>query len=1094
MKTVALMGVLVVLGGRGESSAAVRLREPWRKPYVGQDAHGKHVIGLWTFDGRDPTADLSGHKYTARLEGARIRRDGRFGKCLESFEGWPVKDKRHRLLVGNHPALSPKAAFTIEMWINPDKKFRGYPEAILLDKKYVADTDYQLSISRSDRYGLRTLRATLGFGTRSQTWYSEPLTFKIGDWVHMAFIYDGAGTGRFVVNGRLKGQTHYDGLRGIAAGRHFLSIGDRVGSLYHGFPGRIDQLRISNGALEFGPARFERVSDRRVFVRMERNAALTFRLTNLNRTPMRRAQIVWSLDGEAGRPIPIETLAPGESRELVYRLDTRLRPDSYRLEAILTGGGSEPFSVRDSFTVQIVPRRGPDRFPVVMWGSGLDEIERLKRIGFTHALGIRADYDRIWKAGKPVASDTPENIRDVRRKLDNALAAGISIAANLSPGAWLRSQKSLLRVDRMGKPFTGREDICGLFPQIAPFCYNVGVSVAQTYGDHPAFDAALLHTEVRGHARPCFHPHDFAAFRKKAGIDIPREVASPRGVDYHRLRNFPADHVVPDDNPIYTYYRWYWKSGDGWNGLNSALSRGLKSTGRNDLWTWHDPAVRVADVYGSGGDVDVISQWTYSYPDPIRISLATEELLTMAGGAAHRQQVMKMTQIIWYRSQTAPRPKKPGDGPDFRARWEREQPDAPFITIPPMHLREAFWTKIARPIKGIMYHGWQSLVPTDSPGGYRYTHPGTQHELSRLIRRIVRPLGPTLLHVPPIRSDVAFYESFAAQVFAHRGTYGWNNTWIGDAWLAALWAGSQPHVVFDETISQRGLEGDKVLMMFDCDVIPQSVARKIKAFQRRGGLIVADDHVAPAITPDIVLPPFKRTGNARNDKAALQKTAVILRRRLAGRHRQYLTSSNPDVLPYRRRFASSDYLFLVNDHREYGRYVGQHRLVMENGLPSSATISLGRDRGFVYDLVEHRRVTAHSNGERLTLAVQLGPCDGRLFLVTEREIHAVNVRAPDSVRRGDQAEVTITVTDQTGMPIDAVVPLEIRIEDAEGRTAEFSGYRAAVTGRTQIKLDIASNEPVGVWTIRVRELASGTSAVHFLRVTGKGQIKGTGTP
>ena len=28
-----------------------------------------------------------------------------------------------------------------------------------------------------------------------------------------------------------------------------------------------------------------------------------------------------------------------------------------------------------------------------------------------------------------------------------------------------------------------------------------------------------------------------------------------------------------------------------------------------------------------------------------------------------------------------------------------------FITIAPMHLREALWCKISRPIQGIMYHG-----------------------------------------------------------------------------------------------------------------------------------------------------------------------------------------------------------------------------------------------------------------------------------------------------------------------------------------------------------------------------------------------------
>ena len=262
--------------------------------------------------------------------------------------------------------------------------------------------------------------------------------------------------------------------------------------------------------------------------------------------------------------------------------------------------------------------------------------------------------------------------------------------------------------------------------------------MAQTYGGFPAFGAALLHTEVRDNDDLCFHKHDFEAFRKASGSDIPSEVVYYNGVDYHAIPGFPADRVISDNHPLYVYYRWFWKTGDGWNGLNTALHRGLKSTGRRDLWTFHDPAVRVACVYGSGGEADVLSQWTYSNPNPISLAVAADELLAMAGGAASKQNVMKMTQIIWYRSQTAPIPKKPADAPAYQARWEREQPGAEFITIAPMHLREAFWNKIARPIKGIMYHGWESLVPHEQPTGYCYTHPETQHELARLIREVVR--------------------------------------------------------------------------------------------------------------------------------------------------------------------------------------------------------------------------------------------------------------------------------------------------------------------------------------------------------------------
>ncbi len=1070
--------------------AEIRLCEPWQSEYTCEDAAGDHVVALWLFKPGAELEDASGHGHELVLHDAKVSPDGLFGSCLESFCGWPVDDQRHRAMAEDHDDLSPPGPFTLELWIRPKPELdKDYPDAFLLDKKYVADDDYQLILGAPDRYGSRTLRACLGFGRDSSTWYSRPAKFEPGAWHHVAFTYDAAGTGNFYLDGRPWGTGTIDGRKNVSPGRHFLSIGDRIGSHYHGFPGYIDQVRISTGVLEFRRAGFQLASDRACFVRMEPDASLRFTVTNLARTPLAKGSVTISLAAAASKQTTVSDLGPGETAAVVYPLDTSLRPDAYPLRARLSVEGAETYESEQSFPVRIVPRRPPRPFPVLMWGvSGgvSDEIDRLERIGFTHALGLGADYGKIFEAGAPTAPSDADKIQKTREMLDEALARDIGIAASLSPGSHVRSREQFRRIDREGKPYA-KEDICGLFPQLEQFCQNVGASVAQAYGHFPAFEAAMIHTEVRGHARPCFHEHDRQAFRKHAGFDIPPEVATQRGVAYTELPDFPADRVIPDDHPIYVYYRWYWKEGDGWNGLNTAVHRGLKSTGRDDLWTYHDPAVRVASVYGSGGQVDFLSQWTYSYPDPIRIGLATDELLAMAAGGPPGQQVMKMTQIIWYRSQTAPEPKKPGEEPPYRARWEREQPDAPFITIAPMHLREAFWTKIARPIKGIMYHGWQSLVPCEPLGAYRFTHPQTQHELARLVRQVVRPLGPTLLEVPPVKSDVALLESFASEMFARRGTYGWGHSWAGDVYHALAYAHLQPEIVFDETIVERGLDGFRVLVMPDCDVITRSMAERIKAFQASGGLIVGDERTAPAIKPDVLLPVYQRSGRADEDKAALQSIAAEFRKQLDPRYSRFVDTSNPDVIPYRRRYKDTDYVFVVNDRREYGQYVGQHGKVMDNGLPSQAVVSVARPGGFVYDLVESRPVPAQTQDDKLTWSADLGPCDGCVYMVSPRPIEDVRVAAPEEVERGGRAECVVEVVDAEGGPLDAVVPLEVNIRDAEARLAEFSGFYAAVDGEVEIALDIATNDPPGIWQIAARELASNRTATAHFRVLGRGK-------
>ncbi|HRD05669.1 MAG TPA: hypothetical protein PK942_13195, partial [Verrucomicrobiota bacterium] len=498
--------------------------------------------------------------------------------------------------------------------------------------------------------------------------------------------------------------------------------------------------------------------------------------------------------------------------------------------------------------------------------------------------------------------------------------------------------------------------------------------------------------------------------------------------------------------------------------------------------TFHDPAVRVASVYGSGGQADVISQWTYSYPDPIRIGLATDELLAMARGADHPQRVMKMTQIIWYRSQTAPLAKGDEVRKGARSPWEDTEPDAAFLTIAPMHLREAFWTKLARPVQGIMYHGWGSLVPDTGESAYRYTHPQTRHELRRLIKAVVEPLGPTLLQVPDRPADVAFLESFASQMFARRGTYGWGNGWAGDAYQALLWARLQPEIVFDETVARGGLDRFRILVMMDCDVLTARVVSRVRAFQQAGGIVVADERLCPAITADVVIPSYTRTRKADQDRTALMAKAAELRAALGDRYQPYSDSSTPDIVTRCRAYGNTDYLFAVNDQREFGDYVGQHGLVMENGLPTEATLSLARPRGHVYDLAAGRELEPIPGRSPLQIRREFGPGEGCVLMVTAAAIAGVRIEAPRQAVAGQSIPCGISVVDADGQPLNAVVPLQVEISDPAGAEAEWSGFHGARDGRLQLHLAIAPNDRPGLWRIYARELASGRAAAAYFRV------------
>ncbi len=1052
------------------ASAAERKEKPWERPYSGEEATGDAVLALWQFDQGAETTDASGKGRDLKLRGqSRIAKDGRFGSCLECFAA-PEDKPEGAQVMKLDTALSPKGAFTAELWLKPKPEMADLRTAWLLDCKYFnyakdipqANTGYLLLLQRSGEKWRPTVM--LGFGKDSESYQAKPVELAAGAWRHLAFTYDGEGTVRILLDGKDIGGGTTAGRGAIEPTRYALTVGGRYGSIHHGTPAFFDQVRIARGITMRSLAVTIATADgRTAFYRMERASPLLVTLTNNTGRTLTDGVCRIAFGGD--REVSLPHLPPKGTCVVEVPVDTSLRPDSYELKvAVAAKGDGKAFEAEETAAVVIVPRPLPNQMPVVMWGGG--DFETLKDIGFTHQLVHLADYQKVWDAGRPLRPDEVSALDTRREMLNRHLAEGVGAALTVAPGRFAAKQEGFQRINRAGKPYE-QTDVCALNPRVRAFSYNVGATIANAFGHFPALQAALIHSEVRGHTNVCWHDYDKAAFREATGADIPRIVSTKSVGHYSGITGFPKNRIVPDDDPILTFYRWFWERGDGWNGLHTRVHDGLKSTGRDDLWTWYDPAVRVPSKWGSGGGVDILSQWTYCYPDPIKIGQATDELFAMAAGRPG-QQVMKMTQIIWYRRQTAP--ELPKDE-SRKAQWEKDIPDARFVTIAPDHMREAFWSKISRPIRGIMYHGWGSLVPAKH-GSYRFTNPETRGVLTQLIRDVVRPLGPTLLQVPDREADVAILESFASQVYAQRGTWGWSHTWEADVHLVCQWAQLQPRILYEEHILRDGLDGIRVLVMPCCDVLPESVYRKIADFQRRGGILVADEHLAPALDPDILIMSRKRSGKADEDKAALHGMAAMLRQELDTVYQRYGESDNPDVVVRFRRYRDTDYLFALNDKRTFGDYVGHHGRVMEKGLPATATLLIRRPNGHVYDLVRHEAVEAETTEDGLRLKADFGPTEGKLLMIAERPITGLRVLAPRRARLGGRVRIHIAVL--SGLrPIRAVVPLRVEILDPQGRPAEGTGYYGALEGRQTVTLDLAANDLPGEWTLLVQELASG---------------------
>ncbi len=821
-----------------------------------------------------------------------------------------------------------------------------------------------------------------------------------------------------------------------------------------------------------GKVQLENIGWRTAYLRLEDNAGYQLRVTNNTPQPLDKVSVHLQTAKLLERRINLPLLQPGESTTITAPVETTLRPDRYEVEVTVQNAVRQAVSATLTLPLTIVARPNPQRMPVILRDYG--ELPEVKDIGFTHMAVSLVDYPPIWEKGAGANTDSAKTTTARRQALDQMLAMQLSGIAPLAPGRYAsRTYPEWNRVDRSGKPI---DNVDGLFPRIQQFGNDVGVAVARSFNDSPAWAGSSINSEHRDGTAPSFHPIDKETYRQATGQDIPLQVVTARGVSYQSLPGFPANCVVADDHPILNYYRWYWKNGDGWNLLNSQVNQGMKSAGRPGLCSMYDPAVRAPSLWGSGGNVDYLNQWTYTYPDPLRIALAGDELLAMTAGQPG-QKVMNMTQLIWYRSRTT---QTPAIGRE--SEWEKVLPKAQFISISPDHLSEALWLKLARPVQAIAYHGWGSAGEAIGyrHGGYFTTNPETRKRLKSLLKDIVEPLGPTLRQVPDAPADVAFLESFTSQMLAGRGSYGWSN-WSADSYYIACYAGLQPQVIYEETIRQKGLDAYKVLFLTDCDVLTASVVEAIKKFQQRGGLVIGDERLTPAIQPDIHLASLAR-GKNNEAKPQLMKKAQELRAELDPVYERTVQSSNPDVILRTRRAGDADYIFTINDNRTFGDYVGQYGLVMEKGVPAQSTLTLNRKEGFVYDLVNRRQVATQRLGNQLQFNAGLGAGEGNVFLVTPRPVGVLQVEANKVVARGHNISVAMQLNNGNGQPLQAVVPLQVEIRDPQGRLAEQSSYYGALNGRHVLHLTIAPNDEIGIWQIEVTEGLRGQKVLQKFEV------------
>ena len=275
-----------------------------------------------------------------------------------------------------------------------------------------------------------------------------------------------------------------------------------------------------------------------------------------------------------------------------------------------------------------------------------------------------------------------------------------------------------------------------------------------------------------------------------------------------------------------------------------------------------------------------------------------------------------------------------------------------------------------------------------------------------------------------------------------------------------------------------------MLVLPGCDVLTEKVYKAISEFQRKGGIVVGDRFLVPAITPDLTMEDYTRIDDPVKDKAELQRIGLKLRKQLAPYYQPYVSASNPDLVTWVRSSGDADYLFTVNDKRTFGDYFGPYKKVMEKSVANAGTFQIGRAHtGAVYELGTGREIPFEiKDGKTVIKAAYDAKDIGRLFLLLPEKIGAVRLNMASSAKKGQTIDLEVKAEYASGKTVQSIHPIRIEVRDASGKLTDDSTYAALDNGVCRWNIAIPLNAAAGNWKITATDLASGKKAERILTI------------
>ena len=562
---------------------------------------------------------------------------------------------------------------------------------------------------------------------------------------------------------------------------------------------------------------------------------------------------------------------------------------------------------------------------------------------------------------------------------------------------------------------------------------------------------------------------------------------------------FVAPGVLADDDRGLRYRRFVYQEG---NGVNLTLKRAADAVHRHrpDVQFLSDPyrSVALLDMFPG---CDIISTWTYTNPDP-KLMLYIETLRAVCKPAG--QEPLHVVTLLNYPGSVVP-----------------EEHDDNWMMMGPGRLLETTWINLSRAPEVVGYYAFDGYYKSE----LAFSQP-TMDALATLSQEVFVPYGPMFrkLEVAPRR--IAVLSSESSRLYGSSpGLLGYPNYQPYHFFTVMEMAHLNADIVFDETIERYGLDDYDVLVLPKCDVLTKTVYETIREFQKRGGVVIADQYLGPDVSnalrfdfdfthrrkvsanaiatgkiytgageDDHIIPGQSEMQNvtgvtALQDQLILESYAAQLRNELAGRVEPDVWCDQHDVLVNVLEQNGVRYLVLINDKRKYDDRTGPFKAVMEELVPQTVTVRIRRkefrEANHLYDLLSRQDLDSSEEDGVVSFDVDLTAIGGTIIALSPQEMSEIALDAPRRVNRNTVHRLRVRIADPSGRPVRGIQPIRITVTDPEDNQTEYSHYACAENGRYEFDLHPALNDHPGTWTITVEDLTAGLSTVQEFELTAE---------